>query len=252
MKHILLLFSQTFVATMLFSAYAYGNESCFNPLKINTIDARDSVYYNLEGAQVSGDIVEIPVFIITDDIINALDFEMSFDTEKMTFLTIIDHTGHIQSTFFFNTNDSTLRFTSNSLTNYNTAVKIISIRFKMSSLCITGNDFFSVKNWLNGDGCSVKLNKSTVVCRPSANEDTSIDSKYAIYPVPTSNKEISVVGDENGFMEVFDNQGKVVLGRFPFVIKEKIILSNLKAGVYYVKIHGRQSSLTKRIILLND
>ena len=104
----------------------------------------------------------------------------------------------------------------------------------MSSQCITGNDFFSVKNWLNGDGCSVKLNKSTSICRPSANEDTSLDSKYTIYPVPSSNKEIFVDGDESGFMEVFDTQGKVVLDRFPFVIKEKII-PNIKNLVFISK-----------------
>ena len=103
MKQNLLLSNQALVFVMLSISCVYGNSNFLNPLKINTIDTKDSVHYKLDGAQVFGDIIEIPVFIITDDIINALDFEMSFDTEKMTFLTIIDHTGHIQSTFFFNT-----------------------------------------------------------------------------------------------------------------------------------------------------
>lgn len=156
----------TVICIMNLSASIYGNSKM---LDLFTIDIRDSVNFDLSSAVVNGDILEIPVWIESDDQIFSLDFEMTFNTEKMEYLSIIDHTGYIQYNAFQNPLDKKLRFTSNHTSPYNINQKIISVRFKLTSMCIDEKDFINITNFLNGDNCSLKLAPMTICGTSSTN-----------------------------------------------------------------------------------
>ncbi|MBK6364450.1 MAG: hypothetical protein IPF52_13515 [Saprospiraceae bacterium] len=64
------------------------------------IDAQDSVNLKFTEAVLVDDIITIPIYIESDDDINSLDFSLVFNNEKFTYLSVIDHTGHIQYTDF--------------------------------------------------------------------------------------------------------------------------------------------------------
>lgn len=156
----------TAIYLMIVSTTIYGNSKMID---LFTIDERDSVNFNLSEAVLTENILEIPVWIESDDQIFSLDFEMTFNTEKMEYLSIIDHTGYIQYNAFQNPLDKKLRFTSNHTAPYNINQKIISVRFKISSMCLDEKDFINITNFLNGDKCSLKLAPTTICNTSSTN-----------------------------------------------------------------------------------
>lgn len=219
-------------------------KTSFNLFKI---DEKDSVYLKMSEAVLNENMITIPVYIESDDDINALDFSMIFDTEKLAYQSIVDHTGHIQYTDFFNPNDATLRFTSNSFTLYAINKKIISIRFKVTPPCIETKDILSMISYLNGDLCSSKLPEATV-CAPSSIEE--LDTQVDIYPNPAS-REVNIYTAIDAELTMFTIDGSPVFSEAKLQENEtnSIIIANYPSGLYFLRIQSGQKYTFRKLII---
>ena len=109
--------------------------------RVQTIDALDTVVFDLSQAVINGNNVEFPVSIISDDTINSLDFSLKYNQINLSYDTIIDLTTYLQSFAFYNNNDSTLRFTSYCFQAISHDTSLVSIHFNMLSAQIANADF---------------------------------------------------------------------------------------------------------------
>jgi hypothetical protein len=247
--------SKIFVILAVF--FFCNNQAFSNPVdwfaktKVETgpgIDSMDVVTFDLENATVIGQVIEIPVYITTDDVINALDFSMWLNLENLQFDTVIDHTNLLQYVAHVNPNDHKLLFTSNSFSPYPTQPQIVvSIRFTVTTSFVTGADFDMFATYLNGDLCSHSfIGKGIAV----SNKET-VSAKFSIHPNPASN-EIIVSSDEKATAELFDAMGHALFRNIPIErnITNIISVSTLPRGHYVIALHyGKDQTITKNIVL---
>ncbi len=87
-------------------------------------------------------------------------------------------------------------------------------------------------------------------------ESAIIEKKYgvSVYPNPTPEKfNVSITSLENGeTADVYlsDEQGKIILSKKQNSILAEVDLSNLKAGIYYLRVFIRLENITYKIIKL--
>ena len=216
-----------------------------------TIDLRDSVNLNLSEATIINNTITIPIYIESDDDINSLDLSVVFDTVKLTYQSIIDHTGHIQYTDFYNPMDQTLRFTSNSFTLYDTNKKIISIRFKLKSSCIETKDFFSMISYLNGDLCSSKIPEYKIYDTTSTIDNN--ESKVKMFPNPAS-EHLFIISSEDASISLITSSGEVVKKKERLQANRLFTLDteDFPSGTYYLHFVSKQKNTYKTVIIKNE
>lgn len=122
------------------------------------INNYDTVFFNLTAATCSNNVVQVPVLFKSDDSIFALDFSLKFNLNKLSYNSIVFHKPYLIGSANYNTNDSTLRFTSFSLQAMENNTPMISINFNLNSGLISTSDLFSITGYLNGTVCSTKKN----------------------------------------------------------------------------------------------
>ncbi len=127
------------------------------------IDANDSVIFNLTNAIVTATYIDIPVYIKSTDVINALDFELKFNESILTFDSVISYRSYLLALANFNLSDRYLRFTSSSFTSIEKDTPLVAIRFNLVSPCIQVNktDLFNITAYLNGDPCGKRVTDAT-------------------------------------------------------------------------------------------
>lgn len=125
------------------------------------INANDSVIFDLANATLTANYIDIPVYIVSDDVIFSFDYAMMFNLSQLTFSTTIDilpSDSTILSSAYFNPTDLYLRYTSSSLQSYPTTggVYISKIRFALNASCvpISASDFTNILTILNGSQCA--------------------------------------------------------------------------------------------------
>ena len=126
------------VINYIYSSNTYSSDKFSSApfLQIEEINNLDSVFFDFDKSTITGQIIEIPVYIDSDDNIYTLDFSFILDTTKLKYVSLIDYTGHIQHTEFFNPVNSKFKFTSNSFEKYpKGSKKVVGVKFLM----LTGN-----------------------------------------------------------------------------------------------------------------
>lgn len=128
-------------------------------LKTSIINNSDTVVFDLSQATCVGQYLVVPISVISDDVINAVDFSMKYNNNKITYNSILNYKpAYLTPSANFNTTDSILRFTSYSFVqpiDKNTA--IAAVRFNLINGPILATSFNTVKAYLNGDRCSFKF-----------------------------------------------------------------------------------------------
>src|SRR5690349_12324037 len=114
MKQIL---SVLFLCTVISTAFAKksfssnDNHSTGTQARLtSTIDMLDTVVFDISQSSMAGNQVSFPVYIITDDTINSLDFSLVFNETNFSLDTIINLTTYLQPVY--NLTMGTLYFTS--------------------------------------------------------------------------------------------------------------------------------------------
>jgi hypothetical protein len=170
---------------------------------------------------------------------------MKFNERKLAFNSIVSHSSSIQALDYFNTEDQTLRFTSNSLLQYNVDKPIVSVRFNLNKGEVTTKDLYSLVGYLNGDVVDVEvLDVST-----GTNNDTKVINTE-VYPNPTSGM-LNIFVTEDANIQILDVNGKQIYMQGN-VLANKVFetnVSNLPNGVYIIKFFNNNFVSTKKVVI---
>jgi len=210
------------------------------PLVINT---GDTVVFDLSNATIAGNYIQFPISILSDDVVNALDFAMKFNYPTFTYDSTFNLTNYISPFGYFNPTDSTLRLTSNSLQTYANNTPLLSIRFNIGSgFTCSDINLNAITVYLNGDPCSVKLINCTTTTTSISDVSANPELLY-VYPNPAmdffqldyisnSTKEISIVVFDINGRKVIDQKHSIVAG----ATNIKTDFDKFSNGVYFVRI----------------
>jgi Secretion system C-terminal sorting domain len=223
-----------------------------NLLKVATIDALDTVVFDLFNSSVAGTKVSFPIRFFSDDtVLYSLDFSFKYNQVKLLFDTIINLKPSIYSNIsFYNPSDSTVRFTSSALgitTYYPDSVPLAIARFTVLSGALTISDLKSVKVFLNGDPCSVKItNYSTV----GVTEVSPIQNSVLIYPNPTE-QVLKIESDENAMAELLDFNGKSIIHSTKILANtiHEMDVTHLAKGIYMMKVFNNHFVKTTKVVI---
>jgi len=243
------------IAAILLSSFFTGMADALAApsLQCNTfdIDSTDIVTINMDLAYIWGNIIEVPVFIKSDEVINTLDFSMLLDTHNLEFLEVITHTGSLQHAAFFNTGDSKLRFTSNSFSPYPVDPdKVVSIRLRVLSGAVFPSDIKMVVGYLNGDPCKANYVFTGEVLPVSSKE--IITNEIFITPNPATD-ELFIQSDTEGTLDMFDAQGRKAISDYSISAGHynTIDIQTLPRGQYTVRLVTTDDKVkTQKIVLL--
>ncbi|MBP6335080.1 MAG: T9SS type A sorting domain-containing protein [Bacteroidia bacterium] len=251
MKHILLSIAILFAGTIL----AENNAANFSELEQNSgslnrstqIDQSDSVIFDLSQSVINGNSVEFPVYIHSDDTINALDFSFRFNQVNFAYDTTVNLTSYLQVYSYYNTIDSTLRFTSNSLPTIGNDTPLVLLRFTSSVGQLCSGDLNSITVYLNGDPCSYKV----ITCISAGVMNLEhLSGEIEVYPNPTTDF-ITISSPETATLKITDINGSEIF-RPTLLTKDistQIQLQSLPNGVYLVKVFNEKFISIKRIVL---
>lgn len=215
-------------------------------LPVSTIDFSDTIYFDLSSTIVNATTIEFPVYFIADDTVNALDFAIKFDLSKVEYDSLINPTAFLQAFAFYNPNDSTLRFTSYSLSPLTAGSPLVRLRFRIISGMISPADVFPQETYLNGEPCSWKLN-DYISSSATVRDDFA---PIRIYPTITTGR-VRVEMPESSRIIVLAPDFKVLV--FPFSREEnglELDLSMHPNGLYHVLVETPVGLLQQRIVLM--
>ncbi len=204
------------------------------------------VVFDLMHAVVNGNTIDVPVFVQSESVVNALDFSMQFNDVNLAYNTVVNHASYIQALENLNADDNTLRFTSNSLENYDITQPIVSVRFDMTNNQVSADDLRSVVGYVNGEEVAVEVLGSFSTGIAAINTD----NLASVYPNPSTGI-LNVVVTENATVELMDVSGKLVFVKANVNANEKqeINVSAIANGVYMMRIYNSNFSSTKKVVI---
>jgi hypothetical protein len=242
----------------LITSVTYGNVqsnrlNIYPRMEINAvtgIDSNDLVIFDFDQITIEGNIIQVPVFIESDDVINSLDFSMLLNVDNIEFESIVDHTGGLQYAAFLNPNDLKLRFTSNSFSSYpKQPQKVVSIRFKVLKGIVRLSDFQMIIAYLNGERSSddVRLQGEEIFV---SNKEV-VTGELFISPNPATDI-LYVSAEETGTMGIYDIKGVAVLQGYVLNTGNlnQVDVASLPRGTYTVRIVNRDQTIKIQKILL--
>ena len=127
-----------------------------NYAKTASIDLLDTVVFDVSNAIKIGNVISFPISILSDDTVNALDFSFKYNQTNLTYDSITDLTTYLQALAFYNPNDSTVRFTSNSFQRYVNNTPLVMLHFTLLTSQFITSDINTIKGYLNGNVCSIR------------------------------------------------------------------------------------------------
>ena len=137
----------------------------------------------------------------------------------------------------YNAEDKTLRFTSNSLQNYELGKPVISIRFNTSKE-ITPADLNSVEGYLNGERVAAEIKT-----------DASSNIIVNVFPNPASTL-MNVIVPQDANIQLLDANGKVI--SFTTVnanTLQQIDTKDIACGVYMMKVYNENFVTMKKVVI---
>jgi len=212
----------------------------------STITPFDTVFFDLSHIIYSAGHVEFPISILTDDTIFALDFSFKFNHADVVFDTIINLTSYLQIFAYYNTADSTVRLTSNSLQGYGNDTPLVSVHFDLLSSILHDTDLYALSGFLNGDACTVSIRSYG----PNAvNENDK--PVYDIFPVPAS-ENLNIRVNNNADVYLIDIEGRELLYTSARANETAVFNTReLANGIYFVRIVSSNEVSTRKVVVRN-
>jgi hypothetical protein len=204
------------------------------------VDHSDSLIFDISQAIINGNQIDIPVLIHSDDTIYALDFALTYDHTILTFDSVLNATPYIQSFYYYNVSDSTLRFTSNSLHEYAIDSPLVFVRFTMNNGMMSTTDINNSLSLLNGDTCS-----SEIIDPLGLNiRKTEQLGEIIMYPNPAKN--ILYIKSDYSKMDIIDISGRIV---FSVQMSGHIDTGFLTDGFYVCRFYKDGQSNEKLLLV---
>ncbi len=197
------------------------------------IDNLDTVIFDYSSSVITSTYIDIPVKIHSDDVVNALDFSFKFNHNVLTYDTTIELTSYMISNSYYNPVDSTVRYTSYSMTNYVLDTPLVMVRLMLNNGTINFTDLFEFLVYLNGDPCSVGFNGQL----PTKIENIEVEDKFKVYPNPCY-ESLYIKSEMPMFYQLHNIQGQAVsqLHTTNADVIAEISTRNLPKGIYILKI----------------
>lgn len=218
---------------------------------IRTIDSGDTVVFDLTQIVDLGNVVSFPVSIISDDLIQSLDFSLKYNQSDLNWDTInLNTTNILNATQNFNVNDLTLRFSSYIVDfnqSYNLSEPIVDIKFNVLAGVLDSSDLDIVAVYLNGNSCSyiVKVDAAVGI------ENTMKKAAFVnVFPNPTSNF-VSLSCSDNAVAEIVDLNGKLIVSNIELNAGQNtsVATNNLASGIYFVKFTSSNKTQFRKLIV---
>jgi hypothetical protein len=237
---------ETFMSIMLGDVNGnYGTIPADGKLKKAGMATADIVF-DLSHSSLIGTKLQFPIYFQADYTVTSLDFQLKFNEEKMAFDTINNQASYMEPTFFYNPEDSILRFTSYSLSSYQADQNLIYISFDVTDQDISAGDFEVSKAWLNGDRVSASITEYLPTALPENTSEYEVD----VYPNP-ANDYIHVEISEDATLEIIDLNGRVVseTNRLNARQKQLINVESLSNGIYILNFKTKDAYVMKKLII---
>lgn len=216
--------------------------------EIETINIYDTVVFDFANAVITGNYLDIPVSIISDDVVNALDFQLTYNHTNLLYVTILNNTSYLSMTEYYNQADETIRFTSNSFTTYeNNPVVLVFIRFQLLTQQATQTDITPVLGLLNGDPCTRKLTDADI----TVGINNPVVNDFAlVYPNP-ANESLTVQTHENASVQLADISGRTILLESTVYANQKheLNIQNIPSGIYLLKFYSDKTVSTQKLVI---
>jgi hypothetical protein len=218
-----------------------------NYQKSSAIDLLDTVFLDANNAIFAAGVIEFPVYIHSDDVINSLDFSFKYDMTNLDFSAIVDLAPYLQSFAFENPNDSTVRYTSYALQNYALDSNLLKIQFSILNGSFNPNQMNTAKSYLNGVLCTTIITGQSTVGLNDDLQNSKVN--FEIYPNPTR-ENIHFKANNyttSNTIEILDLTGKVVFTTNTNTDLD-INLENLSNGIYSLKYYSEDRFSTKLFV----
>lgn len=225
---------------------ATGDKNKTSVSAATMIDSTDSIVIDLSNQILNNGKVTFPVSIISDETIYALDFSFKYDQTNFDYDTILNLSPLLQSTAFYNTADSTVRYTSFSLDSLSKNTALVSVRLNTLSSYMCNQDINTIKGFLNGDACSIKL----INCLSAGIDNRGHDISEKVYPNP-ANKILNIESAQNATIVLLDLNGKVIVEPTAINKYEKFMMhtGSLNNGVYFLKLYNDNFVTIKKVVV---
>jgi chitodextrinase len=216
-----------------------GNYATVNPN--NAYRSSERVIMDLAKATVENGYINVPVLISSTQDVNSLDFALQFNTSAMSFNTVVDRTNSLETLSNFNNDDQTLRFTSNSLTNYDLNTQILNVKFAIGSHEVSANDFNAVAAYINGERVAFEIANGQI---------SGTGAIVNIFPNPATDM-INVVVSEDAMVQLVDISGRQVMYQTNVFANEaaSISTSSIANGVYMMRVYNGTNVSVKKVVV---
>jgi len=250
----------TWMLLALLMAGSFVSKKSFAGSGVNTnlvtsINASDTLILDLTQVTVNGNHFEFPVSISTDDTIFSLDFSFKINQADMVFDSIVNLTNYLDIFSFYQPADSTVRFTSNSLQDYQHNTSLVAVGLTIISGQINSSNFTSLHAYLNGAQCTVRVIDALIM---DAHEYRSLLKDATVFPNPASDKSIvqfNLSQTEPVALTLFNLGGnKVKEIKLTHVDKGansfSLDVSDLNEGIYILKVMQNKSEQNIRVAVV--
>lgn len=211
-----------------------------------TINTSDTIVIDLANETMVGNKITFPVFISSDDTIYSLDFSFKYDQTLFDYDTILNLSASLQSNCYYNAADSTVRYTSFSLDTIPKNVNVVSVELTTLSGYMCNQDIYSIKGFLNGDVCSIKI----MNCLSASLDANEQSYPISIFPNPAS-EQVTLVSSYTATAVIMDLNGKILQQPTILSYDEKLTINTnaFANGVYVVKIYNDHFVSLKKLII---
>ena len=210
------------------------------------IDANDTIVFDLSNTLINGVYTQFPVYIKSDEIINAVDFSFKYNQVNFLYDSVLDHTAYMQSLAYYNAVDSTVRYTSYSLQPIPNNVSLISVRFLILAGTFCTSDLNTITGYLNGDVCTVQI----INCSSTGIADLTEDVNVDVFPNPATDM-LSVESKEKTNVQLINMEGREVRTSKTEGTSHKLNVSGLANGLYLLKLYNNKSVSVKKVLIHN-
>jgi hypothetical protein len=229
------------IAVVLFISVSNTTKGFEYDAQIMQIDSADTVFFNFDQVTVNAGIASFPVSIKSDDTIYALDFSFRYNVNAVSCDTIIELANYIESDYFYNSMDSTMRYTSYSLQPYSVDTALMMVSFDLLGATVNDINLFNVEAFLNGSACPVMVFPFTTAI------GEKIEMPFRIYPNPA--RDYLIINTEDAiYLELFNSIGQQ-LQSFNTSLGSNILdVSKLPEGTYYIKAATEHEAALQKFI----
>jgi len=207
----------------------------------------NKIVFDFANVTVNGSTIEVPVSIEGEKAVKGLDFAIKFNEDVLSYQNVVVKSNEIESFSHFNTNDRTLRFTSNDFSTFDKNTNLVSVQFNSNNGKINIEDLTSVKGMLDGKAVKVEL-------RGLAAGVDALDAANSVkvYPNPAAGS-LNIVAGVNSKVIITDISGKEVIfaGDLNANMQQAINVSNFANGIYLVKVYNENFNKVERVVINN-